>query len=132
MATAEIAVAIPAVVLLLGGLIAVIGAVAAQLRCIDAAREGARAAARGDPGSAVVAIARQAAPDGASVTIVGDGDTVTVTVTASTRPVGGMVGSYTVSASATGRMEPTNDGESESGAVPAVKDAAATAGGPAP
>ena len=109
MVTAEIAVAIPAVVVLLGGLIAVVAAVAAQLRCVDAAREGARAAARGDPQSAVVAIARQAAPAGASVTVSTSGDSVTVTVRASTRPIGGLVGTYTVSSSATGRLEPTTD-----------------------
>lgn len=128
MATAEIAVAIPAVVLLLGGLIAVVAAVAAQLRCVDAAREGARAAARGDPASAVVAIAQQAAPDGAAVSVSINGDTVTVTVRAPTRPIGGLVGTYTVTASATGRMEPTSD---EAGTVPAPKGAGAVAG-PAP
>lgn len=128
MATAEIAVAIPAVVLLLGGLIAVIAAVAAQLRCVDAAREGARAAARGDPASAVVAIAQQAAPDGAAVSVKSDGDTVTVTVQAPTRPIGGLVGTYIVTASATGRTEPTNE---DAGIVPAPKDSGAVTG-PAP
>ncbi|PRZ43113.1 hypothetical protein CLV47_103170 [Antricoccus suffuscus] len=128
MATAEIAVAIPAVVLLLGGLIAVIAAVAAQLRCVDAAREGARAAARGDSASVVVSIAQRAAPNGAAVSVAINGDTVTVTVQAPTRPVGGLVGTYTVTASATGRMEPTSD---DAGPVPATKDAA-TVAGPAP
>ncbi len=128
MATAEIAVAIPAVVLLLGGLIAVLAAVAAQLRCVDAAREGARAAARGDPASAVIAIAQQAAPDGAAVSVATNGETVTVTVQAPTRPIGGLVGTYTVTASATGRMEPAVD---EAETVPAPKGAGAVAG-PAP
>ncbi|WP_194291596.1 TadE family type IV pilus minor pilin, partial [Cumulibacter manganitolerans] len=53
MVTAETALALPALVIVLGGLLTVIVAVSAQLRCVAAAREGARAAARGEPAAVV-------------------------------------------------------------------------------
>jgi hypothetical protein len=56
-------------------------AVSMQVRCIDAAREAARLAARGDERSAVAA-ARRIAPDGAAVQLRGDGDFVVATVIA--------------------------------------------------
>jgi hypothetical protein len=58
-----------------------ITAVSMQLRCIDAAREAARLAARGDERSAV-ATARGIAPGGALVQLRRDGDFVVATVTA--------------------------------------------------
>ncbi len=74
--TAETAVALPAVVVLLTGLLAVPLAVGAQSRCDDAAREAARAAARGD--SAV--IAARAVDPAASVTTSRAGEVLTVEV----------------------------------------------------
>ncbi len=56
-------------------------AVAMQVRCIDAAREAARLAARGDERSAVD-VARRLAPGGAQVHLGRDGDFVVATVTA--------------------------------------------------
>jgi L-aminopeptidase/D-esterase-like protein len=56
-------------------------AVSMQVRCIDAAREAARLAARGDQRTAVVA-ARGIAPGGAVVQLRRDGDFVVATVTA--------------------------------------------------
>ncbi|UJA09558.1 hypothetical protein HGI09_29030 [Streptomyces collinus] len=56
--------------------------VAAQIQCLDAARTGARAAARQDPADKVVEVTRQAAPDGARVTVGRTGDQVRVTVVA--------------------------------------------------
>lgn len=56
--------------------------VAAQIRCVDAARTGARAAARQDTEDAVVAVTKEAAPDGAAVTVARDGGEVRVTVVA--------------------------------------------------
>ncbi|MDP9241529.1 MAG: pilus assembly protein, partial [Actinomycetota bacterium] len=46
--TAELATALPVLVFLLAVALGAVGAVTAQLRCVDAAREGARAAARGE------------------------------------------------------------------------------------
>lgn len=56
-----------------------ITAVSLEVRCIDAAREAARLAARGDERSAVAA-ARGVAPAGAAVQIRRDGDFVVATV----------------------------------------------------
>jgi hypothetical protein len=58
-----------------------ITAVSMQVRCIDAAREAARLAARGDERSAVAA-ARVIAPGGAGVQLRRDGGFVVATVTA--------------------------------------------------
>jgi hypothetical protein len=80
--TAETAVALPALVLvvvLAGWLLA---AVAAEVRCIDAAREGARAVARGDPAPVAVAVASRAAPRGARVRVRREGGEVVVEVRA--------------------------------------------------
>ncbi|GAA2739092.1 MULTISPECIES: TadE family type IV pilus minor pilin [Kitasatospora] len=80
MVTAETAVALPALVLLAAMLIWGVMAAAAQIKCVDAARVGARAAARGDADA--VAIATAAAPPGASVQLVQEAETVRVTVVA--------------------------------------------------
>lgn len=58
-----------------------ITAVSMQVRCVDAAREAARLAARGDERSAVAA-AREIAPGGAAVHLRVDGEFVVATVTA--------------------------------------------------
>jgi hypothetical protein len=55
-------------------------AVSMQVRCVDAAREAARLAARGDESSASTA-ARSIAPDGAAVQLRRDGEFVVATVT---------------------------------------------------
>lgn len=58
-----------------------VAAVSAQVRCVDAAREAARLAARGDRGSAELA-ARRIAPAGARVDVRRDGEFVVATVVA--------------------------------------------------
>ena len=58
-----------------------IAAVSMQVRCIDAAREAARLAARGDERSAIAA-AREVAPGGAVVQLHRDGGFVVATVVA--------------------------------------------------
>ena len=68
-ATAELAMALPALCLLVGVMVSMMGAVAAQVRCVDAARAGARAAARGDTLDAVNASIAVTAPHGARVTV---------------------------------------------------------------
>src|SRR3954452_12590880 len=77
--TAELAVALPSVVLMLAMLLATATASINQMRCIDAARAAARAAARDEPTSAVVAIVKSVGPPGAQVTVSGAGDQVVVT-----------------------------------------------------
>ena len=77
--TVEAAFAVAALVVVtvlgVGGL----AAVSAQVRCIDAAREAARLAARGDDGAAVDT-ARLTGPDGASVEVRRDGGRVVARV----------------------------------------------------
>lgn len=60
--------------------VAGLAAVSMQVRCIDAAREAARLAARGDGGSATVA-ARAIAPGGSVVDVRRDGQFVVARVT---------------------------------------------------
>ncbi|WP_246212711.1 TadE family type IV pilus minor pilin [Streptomyces abyssomicinicus] len=86
MVTAETAVTLPVLVLFGMALMWALTATAAQIQCVDAARAGARAAARQDPPEAVLTVARRAAPDGAVVTVGRSGDMVRVSVVA--RPPG--------------------------------------------
>jgi len=72
--------AIAALVSVLLVCLAGLAAVGLQLRCIDAAREAARLAARGDQTTAV-AVAGQIAPHGASVHLRRDGSLYIATVT---------------------------------------------------
>ncbi|WP_405614287.1 TadE family type IV pilus minor pilin [Streptomyces sp. NBC_01508] len=67
--TAEAAVAVPALVVFVAALLWALMAAAAQIQCVDAARAGARAAARSEPPAAAVEAARSAAPEGAEVTL---------------------------------------------------------------
>ncbi|MGW1163093.1 TadE family type IV pilus minor pilin [Streptomyces sp. NPDC002513] len=84
--TAEAAVVLPALVLFAMALLWALLAASAQIQCVDAARAGARAAARQEPADVVRKVARQAAPDGARVTVSRQGDLVHVVVVA--RPPG--------------------------------------------
>lgn len=84
MVTAEFAVALPAVIIVLALALGALAAATDQLRCVDAARVGARAAARGDTQVSIQQVTRRAAPQGSSVSVRGD-RTVTVTVTAPSR-----------------------------------------------
>lgn len=67
--TAELALLMPVVVLMLAAVVAAGSAVVAQVRCVDAARAGARLAARSEPGGVVLAAMRRAAPRGAAVAL---------------------------------------------------------------
>lgn len=80
--TAESAVVLPVLVTFTMALVWGLLVVAAQLQCVDAARTGARAAARQDPPDAVVALAREVAPGGAKVTVGREGGQVRVVVVA--------------------------------------------------
>lgn len=91
MVTAELAVVLPVVVLLLGVLLGGIGLAVEQVRCVDAARLGARAAARGDPPAAVEALVREAAPGGATVQVSRGGSRVRVVVRANPRVLGALL-----------------------------------------
>jgi Flp pilus assembly protein TadG len=104
--TAETAVVLPVLLFVLAGAVAAVVVVGAQLRCVDAAREAARAAARGEPAAVVAGIAAGAAPDGATTTLGGDGETVRVTVAVTVSPLGPLPWHLALSATATGQREP--------------------------
>jgi Flp pilus assembly protein TadG len=104
MATAEMAAALPVLVLLLGFAVSVISIGAQQVRAEDAAREAARAAARGDlPRASQLAAA--VAP-GARVTVTRSGDDVIATVELRAHLVGSWSPAVTVSERAVAATEP--------------------------
>lgn len=74
--------ALPVLVLFAMALVWALLAACSQIQCVDAARTGARAAARQDSPGAVEAAARRAAPDGAKVSVGREGDFVRVVVSA--------------------------------------------------
>ena len=92
MVTAELAVAIPSVVLVLAVCLVAVTAAVDQIRCIDATRIASRAAARGDDEARVRSLAVRAAPPGARVAVAGAGGSVRVTVTVHTGGWGGLPG----------------------------------------
>ena len=79
-ATAEAAVALPALLVVLALALGAVVTVDGQLRCVDAARAGARVAARGDSDAASRQAAEQVAPQHARVTVEHRGDRVRVRV----------------------------------------------------
>ncbi|MFD4572883.1 TadE family type IV pilus minor pilin [Streptomyces sp. NPDC058417] len=80
--TAESAVVLPTLVAFTMALVWGLMVMAAQIQCVDAARSGARAAARQDPPDAVAEVTRATAPRGARVTVTREGDQVRVVVVA--------------------------------------------------
>lgn len=86
--TAETAVVLPVLLVVVAAAVWVLACVAAQLRCVDAAHVAARAAARGDAPADVEAAGRAVAPGDAAVAVTRTGDQVHVTVTARVQPFG--------------------------------------------
>jgi hypothetical protein len=80
--TAEIAAALPTLVVIVMAAVWLVLVALAQLRCADAAREAARAAARGEDTAVASRLAETVGPDGANVQIRVEGDLVTVEVSA--------------------------------------------------
>ncbi|MEO5834933.1 MAG: TadE family type IV pilus minor pilin [Nakamurella sp.] len=99
--TVETAMMIPVLVLVLGACLAGIACVALQVRCIDAAREAARLAGRGDLGGAR-AVAAQLAGD-AEVDISVGASQVRVMVSA--QPWGGLLPGVRISARSVAAVE---------------------------
>lgn len=115
MVTAEAAVVLPVLVFVLAAALAAVSVVTAQMRCADAAREGARAAARGESDAAIQDIAASSAPAGSAVSVTRDGDRAIVEVRASVPLFPGLGPSMTVTDSATAALEPGLDTTSASG-----------------
>ncbi len=81
MATAELAVAMPAVIAVLALCLSAISVGIDQVRCVDAARAGVRLLARGEQPEVVRSEVARAAPNGAATTLDAAGGRVSVAVT---------------------------------------------------
>jgi hypothetical protein len=107
MVTAEFAVVLPAVVLVLALSLGAMGLALDQVRCVDAARAGARAASRGDSYGAVMLVTRRAAPPRAVVSTSASGDLVQVSVVSRPRLAGSLLpGWLRASSTASSALEP--------------------------
>lgn len=100
--TVEAALALCSLVVALALVVGAISAVAAQLRCLDAAREAARLTARGEQDRAEE-LARRIAPTGAVVAVTIRGDEITARVSAN--PVAGLLPGIAVEADAAAVLE---------------------------
>lgn len=100
--TVEAAFALAALVSVLVLCLAGISAVSAQVRCVDAAREAARSAARGDT-PAAMAVGRRIAPAGAAIRLRSDGGFVVATVSVRIALLPGLA----ISAEAVSAAEPS-------------------------
>src|SRR2546423_6318743 len=105
MVTAELAACLPVLVLLLAFVVSVASVGSAAVRAQDAAREAARAAARGDD-AAAGRLARAAAPGGA-LSISSDGDDVTAVVEVRQHLLVPWLPAVTVTGRAVAAAEPT-------------------------
>ena len=109
--TAETAVVLPVLVLVLVALMGVAHAVGVQLTVQDAARVGARAAARGESQAEVERLTRSVAPAGSAVTVSRSGGLIRVDVVAQVAPFGAaarLVPELTVDAQAVAADESTD------------------------
>ena len=86
--TAETALVLPALVIVLVAAVWVVSLAAAQLRCVDAAREAARSLARGDPPQVAAQLAKQVAPTGAVLDVATSDGLLRVSVRATARAPG--------------------------------------------
>jgi Flp pilus assembly protein TadG len=106
-ATAELAMVLPLLLAVTVGLVWLLAVGAAQVRTVDAAREAARAVARGDPVAEAVARGRRVAPPRSSVSVHEDGSQVTAVVVGHVDGPGGLfrLPGATVSADAVAVVE---------------------------
>jgi len=88
MVTVEAAVVLPALLAVLALAVGAVMTVGAQLQLVDAARQAARLAARGEPADVVEEVGERAGPRGTTVAVRRDGSTLTVTAKATTKPLG--------------------------------------------
>jgi hypothetical protein len=88
--TAELALVLPVLVAVTIGLVWLLSVGAAQVRTVDAARETARALARGDDEGAALARGEDVAPPGSTLTVTRGGGEVRVTVSGEVAGPGGL------------------------------------------
>jgi Flp pilus assembly protein TadG len=105
--TVEAAVALGALAVVFGLVLAGVTVVIEQLRCADAAREAARLVARGEEDKAGDAV-RRIGPTDAQLSVATAGDEITVRVTAS--PLAGLLPGVRLDARAFAVREPTDRG----------------------
>ena len=90
--TAETAVVLPVLLAFVVGLVWLVSMGVTQARCVDAAREAARALARHDDEQVALGLARRVAPEGADIAVdVGEAE-AEVTVSVQARPPGPLLG----------------------------------------
>ncbi|MGI8522050.1 MAG: TadE family type IV pilus minor pilin [Nocardioides sp.] len=89
-ATVELAIAIPVLLAVTLGLIWLLSVALAQIQIVDAARETARAVARGDAIDLAVARGERVAPSGSTLTVTDSGGDVVVTARGSVSGPGGL------------------------------------------
>ena len=99
----ELAVSLPALMLMVLTALTAVTAVRTQIQCLDAAREAARAAARGEP---AVPAASRVGPPGAATVVAHRGDTVAANVRATVRPLGPRLPGFDITVSAVALVEP--------------------------
>lgn len=99
----ELAVSLPALMLMVLTALTAVTAVRAQIQCLDAAREAVRAAARGEPPAEA---AGRVAPPGAATVVTHRGDTVAANVRATVRPLGPRLPGFDITVSAVALVEP--------------------------
>jgi hypothetical protein len=104
MVTAELAVCLPVLVLLLAVALGAVSVASARIRVADVAREAARLAARSDDAGVGALVAREA--PSVRITVRRSADEVTAVATAKPRLVGGTLPSITVTATAVAALEP--------------------------
>jgi Flp pilus assembly protein TadG len=88
--TAELALGLPLLLAVTVGLVWLLAAATAQVRVVDAAREAARVAARGDGIEAARAIGQRIAPEEAQVSVLATADEVIVEASARIDGPGGL------------------------------------------
>lgn len=101
--TAEFAVALPALVLVVTFALGAVDLMLDKVRCVDAARDAALTSARGGDG---VAAGLARAPGGATVVVTTDGRSVRAVVTVRATPLDLRLGTFEVTASSTALLEP--------------------------
>ncbi|WP_457208509.1 TadE family type IV pilus minor pilin [Nocardioides sp. P5_C9_2] len=88
--TAELALGLPLLLAVTVGLVWLLAAATAQVRVVDAAREAARVAARGDGIEAAQEVGRRIAPEGAELSVRLSGGEVRVEASARIEGPGGL------------------------------------------
>lgn len=108
--TAETAVVLPVLVMVVLGLVWAVCLGVAQVRVVDAARETARAVARDEAADEAISLGRRVAPPGSHIEVRDQGGTVDVLVSAEVDGPGGLLSflpAVNVDASAVAAKEPS-------------------------